>query len=254
MGMPAAALWLLGSIFAGPSPGQGPRPIERLVRFELEETHMASPFKIVLYSTDGATARRASRAAFDRIAALNQILSDYDPESELSRLSLSAGKNPVPVSADLFDVLERSRSMYDRSAGAFDVTIAPVGRLWRRARRERKLPDPVKLAEARKLVGSDRMVLDRWRHGVAQSPGMKVDVGGIAKGYAAQAALEVLKREGIARALVAGAGDIVVGDPPPGKRGWTIAIAPLDPERRWRLRPCCWPMRRSRPPVMPSGS
>ena len=58
--------------------------------------------------------------------------------------------------------------MYERSGGAFDVTIAPVGRLWRRARRERKLPDPAKLAEARKLVGSDRMVLDRvGAHGLA---------------------------------------------------------------------------------------
>ena len=69
------------------------------MRFEFEETHMASPFKIVLYSTDPATARRASRAAFDRIAALNTILSDYDPESELSRLSQSAGNNPVQASA-----------------------------------------------------------------------------------------------------------------------------------------------------------
>ena len=72
MGMPAAAFWLLGPILAGASPEQGPAPEERLVRFEFEETHMASPFKIVLYSTDPATARRASRAAFDRIAALNR--------------------------------------------------------------------------------------------------------------------------------------------------------------------------------------
>ena len=72
MGMPAAVLWLLGPILAGAGPAKGPAPEERLVRFEFEETHMASPFKIVLYSTDPATARRASRAAFDRIAALNR--------------------------------------------------------------------------------------------------------------------------------------------------------------------------------------
>jgi thiamine biosynthesis lipoprotein len=193
---------------------------------------MASPFKIVLYSTDPATARRASRAAFDRIAALNSILSDYDPESELSRLSLSAGKNPAQASADLFEVLSRSRAIYERSDGAFDVTIAPVGRLWRRARRDHKLPDPSKLAEARKLVGSDRMVLDPTARTVwLKSSGMKLDVGGIAKGYAAQAALEVLNRAGVNRALVGGAGDIVVGDAPPGKQGWTIAIAPLEQGR-----------------------
>ena len=110
---------------------------------------MGSSFKIVLYSTDAPTARRASRAAFDRIAALDATLSDYQPESELSRLSHKAGGPPVPVSADLFDILRRSKEFYARTGGVFDVTIAPVGRLWRRARRERKLPDPEKLAEAR---------------------------------------------------------------------------------------------------------
>ena len=230
MGMPAAALWLLGPILAGANTDQGPAPEERLVRFEYEETHMASPFKIVLYSNDPASARRASRAAFDRIAELDRILSDYDPESELSRLSQSAGKQPVHVGAHLYEVVARSKSIYERSGGAFDITIAPVGRLWRRARRERKLPDPLKLDEARKLVGSDRMVLDRAARTVwLQTAGMKLDVGGIAKGYAAQSALEVLKGMGVTRALVGAAGDIVVGDSPPGKRGWTIAIAPLEP-------------------------
>ena len=191
---------------------------------------MASPFHIVLYSTDEASARRASRAAYDRIAALNTILSDYDPESELSRLARSAGGGPVPVSADLFEVLRRSKEIYERSGGAFDVTIAPVGRLWRRARRDHKLPDPARLAEARPLVGSDKMVLDpKARTVELTKPGMKLDVGGIAKGYAAQAALDVLKKEGITRALVGGAGDIVVGDPPPDARGWKVAIAPLEP-------------------------
>ncbi len=235
MGMPAAAFWLLGTIIAGVSPGQRPAPEERLVRFEFEETHMASPFKIVLYSNDEASARRASRAAFDRIAALDRVLSDYDPESELSRLSLSAGKSPVRVSAHLFDVLARSHLIYERSEGAFDVTIAPVGRLWRRARRERKLPDASRLAEALELVGSKHMVLDQAARTVwLQKAGMKLDVGGIAKGYAAQSALDVLKEVGVTRALVGGAGDIVVGDPPPGKRGWTIAIAPLEPGKRGR--------------------
>ena len=188
MGSILAFAWLLAVIAAGPVSEQEPGPARRLSRFEFEETHMASPFHIVLYSTDLATARRASRAAYDRIAALNTILSDYDPESELSRLCQSAGGAPVPVSADLFEVLRRSKEIYERSGGAFDVTIAPVGRLWRRARRDHKLPDPARLAEARPLVGSDKMLLDpRTRTVQLTKPGMKLDVGGIAKGYAAQA-------------------------------------------------------------------
>ena len=230
MGSRLAFGWFLAVIAAGPVSGQGPGAPGRLSRFEFDETHMASPFHIVLYSTDPATARRASRAAYDRIADLNKILSDYDPESELSRLGRSAGGTPVPVSADLFEVLRRSREIYERSGGAFDVTIAPVGRLWRRARRDHKLPDPARLAEARPLVGSDKMLLDpKARTVQLTKAGMRLDVGGIAKGYAAQAALDVLKKQGITRALVGGAGDIVVGDPPPGARGWKVAIAPVEP-------------------------
>jgi FAD:protein FMN transferase len=229
------AAWLLLWSVSSSGPVQEAGPGGRPMRFEFEEAHMASPFHIVLYSTDSAAARRASRAAFDRIEALNKVLSDYDPDSELSRLAQSAGKVPVKVSADLFDVLERSRRISGRSDGMFDVTIAPVGRLWRRARRERKLPDPRLIAEARKLVGSDKMVLDPVARTVhLLVPGMKLDVGGIAKGYAAQAALDVLRSMGIRSALVGGAGDIAVGDPPPDAEGWKVAIAPVDPRHSYR--------------------
>jgi thiamine biosynthesis lipoprotein len=202
----------------------------KLSRFEFVETHMGSSFKILLYCADEPTARRASRLAFDRIAALDAILSDYQPESELSRLSQRAGGAPTAVSTDLFDVLERSKKLHERTGGVFDVTIAPVGRLWRRARREHKLPDPERIAQARALVGSDRLLLDPKHHTVALlKPGMKLDVGGIAKGYAAQAAVDALRKLGITRALVGGAGDIVVGDPPPDAQGWTVAVASLNP-------------------------
>jgi thiamine biosynthesis lipoprotein len=201
-----------------------------LSRFEFVETHMGCSFKIVLYSTDEAAARDASRLAFARIAALDAILSDYQPESELSRLGSMSGGPPVPVSADLFDVLSLSLQWHKKTAGVFDVTIAPVGRLWRRARRERKLPDPGKLAEARALVNSDMLALDRARRTVHLArPGMRLDVGGIAKGFASQAAVDVLRSRGISRALVGGAGDIVVGDPPPDSAGWTIGVAGLNP-------------------------
>jgi thiamine biosynthesis lipoprotein len=213
---------------AGPS--ANPDSAGDLSRFEFVETHMGCAFKIVLYSTDAPAARSASRAAFDRIAALDNVLSDYQAESELSRLGLKAGGGPVPVSADLFDVLRISKQFYEKTGGVLDVTIAPVGRLWRRARRDRKLPDPEKIAAARALVGSDKLILDPDRRTVQLAkPGMRLDVGGIAKGYAAQAAIDVLRKLEITRALVGGAGDIVVGDPPPDAAGWTIGIASLDP-------------------------
>ena len=135
---------------------------------------MGSEFKIVLYTNDDATARRASRAAFDRIAALDAALSDYDPESELMRLCDRAGGPPVarqrrpvrrprPIAGDL----------PSDPAAPSTSTIGPVVRLWRRARRTRKMPDPELLAKARALVGSDKVRLDPEARTVqlARSPG-----------------------------------------------------------------------------------
>lgn len=210
-----------------PPAAPGPAP----ARYEFRETHMGTEFKILLYTTNAEIARRACRAAFDRVAALDGALSDYDPESELMRLCDRAGGPPVAVSADLFDALSRSVALAERSGGAFDPTVNPVVRLWRRARRERKLPDPAALARARALVDYRRVELDAQartvRLGVAK---MKLDLGGIAKGYAAEAAMSVLKQHGLTRALVAAAGDIVViGSPPGSPEGWPIAIEPIEP-------------------------
>jgi thiamine biosynthesis lipoprotein len=232
-----SAVWLAALLQI--SAGQGPSRDAKagLRRFEFQETHMASPFNIILYSADESTASHASRQAYERIAKLNAILSDYEPDSELSRLCQTAGGPAVKVSSDLFKVLTLSKEIWERSGGAFDVTIAPVGRLWRRARRDHKLPDRDRLEQARLLVGSDKMVLDPTARTVRLlKSGMKLDAGGIAKGYAAQAALDVLKTAGIKQALVAAAGDIVVGAPPPGERGWKVAIAPLEHSQTEPLR------------------
>ncbi len=211
--------------------GAEPSSAPRLDRFTYTESHMGSDFKIILYTVDEPAARRASRSAFDRIAALDAILSDYQPESELMRLCAQAGGPPIPVSAELFDVLERSQAISRKSGGAFDATVGPVVRLWRRARRDRKLPATDRLAEARALVGWEQVELDPKARTVRLAkPGMKLDLGGIAKGYASQAAIDELARLGVRKALVAGAGDIVAGDPPPDApgTGWLIGIAPVE--------------------------
>ena len=91
-----------------------------------------------------------------------------------------------------------------------------------------RLPDPDELARARALVGYDKIRLDAKERTVQLTvSGMLLDLGAIAKGYAVEAALEVLRRYGLTRALVAASGDIVAGDPPPGARGWKVAIEPL---------------------------
>jgi len=199
-------------------------------RFEFTEPQMGVPFRIVLYAPDKPTADQAARAAFGRITQLNDILSDYDTDSELSRLSQTAGSGrAVQASADLWFVLKRSQELAQRTDGAFDVTVGPVVSLWRKARREKRLPAPAKLAEALKAVGYRNLVLDPQCHAARLLvPYMRLDLGAIAKGYAVDAALKVLRARGVTRALVSGGGDMVAGDPPPGKRGWRIEVAPLD--------------------------
>lgn len=194
-------------------------------RLESASTHMGTQFKIVLYTSDRALARHATQLAFTRIAALDQVLSDYDPQSEAMRLCEQAGR-PIPVSKDLWDALRLSLDWWKASEGAFDVTVNPVVRLWRRARRDRKLPTPEALAKARALVGSDAIHLDAAERTVLLArPGLKLDFGGIAKGFAADAALAVLRAQGITRALVIAAGDIITGDPPPDRNnGWAVDV------------------------------
>jgi thiamine biosynthesis lipoprotein len=199
-----------------------------LMRFTFVEPHMGTRFRIVLYAPDEGTAHKASRAAFDRVAALDACMSDYKADSELMRLCAKAGGKPVPVSDELFFVLSRAQELARRSDGAFDVTVGPVVRLWRRARRTQQLPDPDKLAQARALVGYKNVRLDARAHTVQLlKPGMLLDLGGIAKGYAADEALAVLAKHGVTRALVAAGGDIAVSAAPPGEAGWKVAIAPL---------------------------
>jgi len=197
-------------------------------RFTFTEPHMGTMFKIVFYAADEPTANRATKDAFQRIAALDAMMSDYRPSSELMQLCQKAGGAPVSVSEPLFFVLARAQEVSRLSDGAFDVTVGPVVRLWRRARKTQQLPDPEKLARARSLVGYQNIRLnERERTVQLLKPGMQLDLGGIAKGYAADEGLRVLKEHGITRALVAAGGDIAVSGPPPDAEGWTIGIAPL---------------------------
>lgn len=198
---------------------------ERPQRFQFQQPHMGTLFTITLYAPDELAAQSAAAAAFSRVAELNQMMTDYDPDSELMRLSRSPVGQPVRVSAELFEVLAESQRLTKSSAGAFDVTIGPVVRLWRRARRTETLPTSEQLAVARASVGWEKLQLDaRNKMVTLLAPNMQLDLGGIAKGYAADQALAVLKSHGINRALVAASGDIAVGEAPPGQTGWRVTI------------------------------
>jgi FAD:protein FMN transferase len=231
------ALLLFAAAFVSPSLSRENPGHPEWTRFEFTQVHMGTEFKIILYAPDADAAAQASNAAFDRIATLDTIMSDYNPGSELMQLCQRAGGPPEHISDDLFRVLSQAQELSQRSSGAFDITVGPVVRLWRVARARGQLPDPDRLAQALKLVGYKNLRLD-LRNGTAEllKSGMLLDLGGIAKGYAADEAIAVLKAQGIQRALVAGAGDIAASASPPGKHGWVIEIAPLDSQDKTAAR------------------
>lgn len=202
-----------------------------LARFESTQTQMGVPFKIVLYAAGPSAANEAFAAAFARIGELNRVLSDYDPQSELSRLS-QASPTPqgIKVSDDLWQVLEPAQALAARTDGAFDITVGPYVRLWRRTRRQKELPPPERFAEARAAVGYRHVELDPQARRVRLlAANMRLDLGGIAMGYAVDETLRLLAERGITRAMVDASGDIGVNEPPPGKAAWTIGVVPLSP-------------------------
>jgi thiamine biosynthesis lipoprotein len=218
----AGAIACLAALSAGAA--------EPLTRYSQRQPHMGVEFEIVLYASSQPAAEQALRAGFERIAQLDRIMSDYDPESELSRLSAAAPTTaPMKLSDDLWAVLAFAHSVSERSGGAFDVTIGPLTKLWRRARRQKEPPSREQIEQALAAVGYRNLILHEVNKSAELNrPQMRLDLGGIAKGYAADEALAAISRLGIDRALVRASGDIAVSNPPPGEKGWRVGIAPLD--------------------------
>ncbi|QDU63599.1 Thiamine biosynthesis lipoprotein ApbE precursor [Planctomycetes bacterium Pan216] len=220
-------LLLAGALLLGSSPNdhRHDQQAPLLKRFAYQEPHMGTEFRLVLYAKTEREADDAASAAFARVTELNALLSDYELESDISQLNRAAGGPPRKVSADLFAVVQRSNDFARLSDGAFDISAAPLIREWRRARTRHRLPDPRRLQEAQRLVGCAKIQLDQVRRAIRlPMEGMRLDVGGIAKGYTGDEVLKVLREKGITKAMIDAGGDIVVGDPPPGRPGWTIAL------------------------------
>jgi thiamine biosynthesis lipoprotein len=148
----------------------------------------------------------------------------------LNQLSRGAPhETGVVVRDDLWRVLRAADRLSRQSDGAFDVTVGPLTKLWRRARRQKVLPDRGRLQSALDAVGYQLVSFDEQRRAVKLGrPQMQLDLGGIAKGYAVDEALRVLASRGIDRALVNGGGDLAVTAPPPGQSGWQIDTGTLD--------------------------
>lgn len=206
-----------------------PSPNPALRAYEAVEPHMGTLFRIKLYAPDDASAQKAFHAAFERIDQLDRTLSDYEPQSELSRIAQEAVGRPVQVSNDLFQVAQASQHLSMETDGAFDLTIGPLTHLWRQSRRDHALPKPEAVRYALSHCGYRKLHLDATARTLQfDVPQMMLDAGGIAKGYAADEAIAVLAQLGLHSALVAASGDLAFGDAPPGQPGWKIGIDSFD--------------------------
>jgi thiamine biosynthesis lipoprotein len=206
-------------------------PATALERFEYAQIYMGVRTRLVVYASDETTAVNACRAAFKRVGEVDQAASDYIINSELNRLCATATTRPVRLSDDLFALLSESQRLAELSDGAFDCTVGPYVQLWRRARKEKTLPGAQEIEAASKRVGWRKLQLDPTTHTARlAATGMKLDLGGIAKGYAGDCAIQTLREYGIASALFEAGGDIVVSDAPPGSGGWKIELVDAGPD------------------------
>jgi len=206
-------------------------------KFVFEKPAMGSPFTISIFANDSAKAAEVAASAFHCADSLNAIFSDYIDSSELNRLNATSGQNRyVSVSAALFDILKYSLDAAKLSGGSYDISMGPVVKLWRKARKEKVLPNPDSLKIALKKVGYRYIHLNSVEKSVwLEKKGMLLDLGGLGKGYVAQAVLNMIQSKGFKSAMVNAGGKIAIGAPPPGRDGWRIGITV--PEEKEELMP-----------------
>ena len=192
-----------------------------------EEAIMGTAIKVELWAEDRRSGEAAVAAVMDEMHRVDRAMSPHKPTSELCRINREAGRQPVPLSEEMYRLVEQAIAFSKLSNGAFDISYAAVGQLYDYRRRVR--PTPSALAKARAFVGWQQLQLDpRSRSLRFAQDGMRIDLGGFAKGHAVDRAVAALSRRGIRHAMVSAGGDSrVLGD----RRGrpWNVAIR--DPRR-----------------------
>lgn len=213
------------------------QPLHAQQKFVFEKPSMGSPFTISIFASDSTKAAQTAASAFRCADSLNAIFSDYIDSSELNRLNATSGQNRyVPVSEALFDILKYSLEAAKLSGGSYDISMGPVVKLWRKARKEKALPNRDSLKMALRKVGYQYIHLNEVEKSVwLEKKGMLLDLGGLGKGYVAQAALNIIQSAGFKSAMVNAGGKIAIGEAPPGRYGWRIGITV--PEEKEELMP-----------------
>lgn len=181
----------------------------------------------MLYADDSLQAIDLAKQCFNLVDSFNFIFSDYTDSSELGKLNASAltDTRAVKVSPALYEIIMLSKNAFDKSDGSFDITMGPLVKLWRNARKTKQFPDRKTMRSILGLTGFNKVIMDTVNKKVTlPMPGMQLDLGGIAKGWIAQKIIDRLRSLHINHALVNAGGDIVMSAGPPGTNGWTVGI------------------------------
>ncbi|MEP7343189.1 MAG: FAD:protein FMN transferase [Acidobacteriota bacterium] len=203
-------------------------------RYEDSRVSMACTYSIVVYGDDVQPLRQIVDAAFDEVDRIDRLMSHYKPDSPLSRLNREAAKGPMKVEPELFDFLAECLRYSRASDGAFDITVGPLMKAWGFFRGEGRMPSEQKLTAARRSVGYQHVILNAQERTVYfDRAGVELDLGGIAKGYAVDRAVAVLKQRGINSALVSAGGSTIYGlGAPPHEAGWEVKLQdPIAPDK-----------------------
>jgi thiamine biosynthesis lipoprotein len=195
-------------------------------RFSFTVSKMGSPFTIILFADDSVTANSLAQHCFALTDSLVAILSDYIDSSELNRLCARAGTGEwFSCSPVLYEIMQQSKFAFEKSMGSFDISLGPLTRLWRKARKENRFPAAAAIKEKKAITGFNKIQFDPAKHAVRLlQTGMQLDLGGIGQGYIAQKVIDYLKSQQTQNALVDVSGDIVCIGAPLGKKGWTVAV------------------------------
>lgn len=186
---------------------------------------MGTMVEVKLYG-EAVAAARAADAVQAEFLAVEQACNIFDPESEISRLNERAGNEPVACSELLWDVLVSARRFYAFSDGAFDITARPLMDLWGFYRKRQTLPDEAEIVAAQQRVGLDKVAFDDAARSIRfLAPDVRIDLGGIAKGYAVDRAVAAALAQGITAGTINLGGNVAcLPDPPPGRDAYRIGI------------------------------
>ena len=202
-----------------------------LVRHEDSRVSMACTYAIVAYGLDARELTRVTDRALDEVDRIDRLMSHYKLDSPLSRLNREAADGPVEVEPELFDFIAECLRYSRDSLGAFDITVGPLMKAWGFFRGEGRVPGNAELSELRGRIGYQHVILDPKQRTVRFArPGMELDLGGIAKGYAVDRVVSLLKEHGVVAALVSAGGSTLYGlRAPPGAESWDVKVRdPVD--------------------------